>query len=311
MQSNTAIVNAEPNTTFLQLPEETETLIKASIAENTLKAYQRALQSLTTWLSGRVLSDALLASYITELHRADKSPATIAQAVAAVKWQFKHQLQESINLPITQATLAGIRREGRDRGRGQVDGLIWQDVERVCVYAETEGALAGLRDAALIRLMSDCLLRISEVVAVNIGDFKANTLTVRASKTDQEGTGETLYVCDATRNVLTQYQERADIIGGALFRHIRRGDNIQPTRLHPHSARRIIQKRANAAGVEGFISGHSLRVGSAVSLAQAGATVVDMQVAGRWKSSQMPAHYAKAELAERGAIARFKDGKTR
>ena len=61
--------------------------------------------------------------------------------------------------------------------------------------------------------------------------------------------------------------------------------------------------------ITGFISGHSLRVGSAVSLAQAGATVVDMQVAGRWKSSEMPAHYAKAELAERGAIARFKDGK--
>ena len=35
---------------------------------------------------------------------------------------------------------------------------------------------------------------------------------------------------------------------------------------------------------------------------QAGATVVDMQVAGRWKSSQMPAHYAKAELAERGQL---------
>ena len=226
-----------------------------------------------------------------------------------MKWQLKHQSQETFNFPITQATLAGIRRAGRDRGRGQVDGLIWQDVERVCIYAETEGTLAGLRDAAMIRLMSDCLLRISEVVAVNTGDLKENTLTVHASKTDQEGTGETLYVCDATRNVLTQYRERADITRGALFRHIRRGDNIQPTRLHPHSARRIIKKRAADAGVEGFISGHSLRVGSAVSLAQAGATVVDMQVAGRWKSSQMPAHYAKAELAERGAIARFKDGK--
>ena len=102
---------------------------------------------------------------------------------------------------------------------------------------------------------------------------------------------------------------RAEIDSGAMFRHIRRGDHIQSYRLHPHSARCIIQKRAANAGVEGFISGHSLRVGSAVSLAQAGATVVDMQVAGRWKSSQMPAHYAKAELAERGAIARFKDGK--
>ena len=39
---------ADPNTTLLQLPKETESLIKASIAENTLKAYQRALQSLTT-----------------------------------------------------------------------------------------------------------------------------------------------------------------------------------------------------------------------------------------------------------------------
>ena len=308
---NTIVNTTEPSTTSLQLPEETESLIKASVAENTLKAYQRVLGKLTDWLSGRTLSDALLANYITELHRADKSPATIAQAVAAVKWQFKHQLQETLNFPITQATLAGIRREGKDRGRGQVDGLIWQDVERVCVYAETEGTLAGLRDASMIRLMSDCLLRISEVVAVNASDLKEKTLTLQSSKTDQEGAGESLYVCDATRNVLNQYRELANITGGALFRHIRRGDHIQPTRLHPHSARRIIKKRAADAGVEGFISGHSLRVGSAVSLAQAGATVVDMQVAGRWKSSQMPAHYAKAELAERGAIARFKDGKAR
>ena len=93
--------------------------------------------------------------------------------------------------------MAGIRRAGRDRGRGQVDGLIWQDVERVCIYAETENTLAGLRDAAMIRLMSDCLLRISEVVAVNVGDFKESTLTLRSSKTDQEGAGETLYICDA------------------------------------------------------------------------------------------------------------------
>ena len=306
-----AIVEHEPKTIALQIPEETESLIKASMAENTRKAYQRALQNLTTWLAGKTLSDALLANYITQLHETGKSPATIGQVIAAVKWQLKHQSQETINFPITQATLAGIRREGRDRGRGQVDGLIWQDVERVCILAEMENSLAGLRDSAMIRLMSDCLLRISEVVAVNVGDLKERTLTVRVSKTDQEGASESLYVCDATRNVLNQYRERAGITRGALFRHIRRGDHIQSNRLNPHSARRIIKKRAADAGVDGFISGHSLRVGSAVSLAQAGASVVDMQVAGRWKSSQMPAHYAKAELAERGAIARFKDGKLR
>ena len=85
-----------------------------------------------------------------------------------MKWQFKHQLQETLNLPITRAISADIRRSGRNRGRRQVDGLTWQDVERVCIYAETEGTLTGLRDAAMIRLMFSCLLR----VAVNVGDLK-------------------------------------------------------------------------------------------------------------------------------------------
>lgn len=184
-----------------------------------------------------------------------------------------------------------------------------QDVEKVCIYAEAEGTIAGLRDSVMIRLMSDCLLRISEVVAVNVVDFQEKTLTVRASKTDQEGTGETLYVCENTRAILKRYCEQAGITDGAVFRHIRRGGHVQSERLTSRSAHRIIKQQAAHAGIDGFIAGHSLRVSSAVSLAQAGATVIDMQVAGRWKSSQMPAHYAKAELAERGAIARFKERK--
>lgn len=39
---------------------------------------------------------------------------------------------------------------------------------RVCIYAKTEGTLIDWRDSVMIRLMSDCLLRISEIVAVNV-----------------------------------------------------------------------------------------------------------------------------------------------
>ena len=66
-----AVINtpeSNPNATILHLLEETETLIKASVADNTLRAYQRALQSLTAWLSGQTLSDAVLANYIPQLH---------------------------------------------------------------------------------------------------------------------------------------------------------------------------------------------------------------------------------------------------
>ena len=68
-------------------------------------------------------------------------------------------------------------------------------------------------------------------------------------------------------------------------------------------------RRAGAADLEGRFSGHSLRVGGAQSLASAGASVVEMQTAGRWQSPSMPGRYARGELAARGAVARLRYGK--
>ena len=99
--------------------------------------------------------------------------------------------------------------------------------ERVCAFAESENTIAVLRDSAMIRLMSDCLLRVSEVVAVDVSDFEKQTLIVRTSKTDQEGASTALYVTSETQDIIERYQKRAGITSGALFRRIRRGDHIQ------------------------------------------------------------------------------------
>lgn len=292
---------------------QTEALIKATVAPSTIRTYQHAIQQFEIWLDGRSPNDSLLANYITELYQGGKSSATINKIVAAVKWRAKNHGVGvgDVSFEITEKTLIGIRREGKNRGRGQVEGITWDMVKEICVLAEADNTVAGLRDSALIRLMSDCLLRISEVVAVDVADVDS-VLTVHQSKTYPETGGfpaATLYIGDPTRQVIKRYCKVGGITTGALFRRIRRGGNITSGRLSVQGARNAIKRRAHEAGVEGIISGHSLRVGSAVSLAQAGASVVDMQVAGRWKSPQMPAHYARAELADQNAIARFKYGK--
>ena len=275
---------AVSETRGLVISEQQAELIRFSVSENTLKAYRHATQKLETWLDDRVLNDRLLAEYITSLHSQGKSPATIALVVAAVKWQAKDlSVNGGLSLPITARTLAGIRRAGKERGRGQVDGLIWSDVERVCAFAEADRTIAGLRDSAMICLMSDCLLRISEVVAVNCEDVSTVSAASPVLKTDQEGEGATLYICKDTRQVIKRYRRAGGVHSGALFRAMYRGDRISPNRLKVNRAREVIKARAKAGGVDGFISGHSLRVGSAVSLAQAGASVVDMQTAGRWE----------------------------
>ena len=67
-------------------------------------------------------------------------------------------------------------------------------------------------------------------------------------------------------------------------------------------------QRLDKAGVEGRVSGHSLRVGGAQSLAAAGASIVEMQTAGRWQSPSMPGRYARGQLAARGAVAKLRYG---
>ena len=71
----------------------------------------------------------------------------------------------------------------------------------------------------------------------------------------------------------------------------------------------IIRRRAAAVGIEGRVSGHSLRVDGAQSLAAGGASIVEMQTAGRWQSPAMPGHYARGQLAARGAVARVRYGR--
>ena len=72
----------------------------------------------------------------------------------------------------------------------------------------------------------------------------------------------------------------------------------------PHQISRRIAAMAKSAKLKGRFTGHSLRIGMAVDLAGAGIELPALMVAGRWESARMPAHYARGELAAKGAVAR-------
>ena len=64
------------------------------------------------------------------------------------------------------------KRKYAARGRGQVDGLRREDAVAAARLAADEGSAHGLRDAALLRLGSDGLLRISELAGVQVDDLR-------------------------------------------------------------------------------------------------------------------------------------------
>ena len=165
----------------------------SALAPNTRKAYGSAWSAWQRWAldQGRPVlpgTAADVADYLEARHAAGASPATIRLARAAVA--KVHQVSGAADPTadgLVTDTLKRIGRDGRDRGRGQVAGIGWAAAEAAASIAANGGdSLAGLRDGALRRVMSDGLLRISEASALQVADVEATTdggtMTIRASR---------------------------------------------------------------------------------------------------------------------------------
>ena len=281
------------------------------VAENTRRSYESALRGLDAWLRerrpGQALNDAGMAEYLAVLMAKGRGVASAALAVAAAKRRAKLRGEKSPAAKRTAEALLRYRRAG-GAGPGQVRGISWEEADRMRDLAASGSDARGLRDAALIAVTSDALLRVSEAANIAVDDIRFEDdgtarLLLRRSKTDRSRRGEVLFLGSRTAELVREWTAAASIRDGALFRRIWRGGGVGKLGIKSASARRVIVKRAAAASVRGRVSGHSLRVGSAQSLAKRGAGLVAMQRAGRWASPHMPARYTRSQAAAEGAVA--------
>lgn len=195
-------------------------------------------------------------------------------------------------------------------------------------------SLLELRDLAIINLMFDALLRADELVRIRLEDLSSrnNTLLVITSKSDQAGNGQYRFVSSSTLGMVNDYIAEANIdprtsqkrdIGdlrslnkGILFRRV----NNHKTALLPYdeqqkslkhnvlnysSVYRLWKRIATRAGITENITPHSGRVGGAVSLAEDGASLPELQLAGGWNSPEMPGHYTRQANVQRGGMAKL------
>jgi len=254
--------NATDSSTQQKQDTEMADLAARDLAAGTRGTYRRSSRRFDEWLDGPP-TDAALADYLVVLFERGIAPATAGVAVAAVADRAK---REGLPSPLGERTaraLSAFRRDAADRGPGQVVGISWKQADRMADLARASGNPAGLRDALLIRLASDCLLRVAEASALDISDiaFVDDWLrvVVRRSKTDQEGKGRVLYAGPPTADLARRWLRTGDIADGALFRPVNKAGRIARTRLGARTMRENIKRRAAQAGIKGRVSGHSLR----------------------------------------------------
>lgn len=319
-ESHTGQRRTEPDGKFITLTD----LDQAAAADSTIETYRRHCrdfdrwrhQTGSPWLEASLAErDKTLAAYLIHCHNElNQSPGYIIQHLTSVVWRERVNDRPRPVGKLTDRAKAAVRRRGRDRGRGQVRGLTWSQVERIATLCEEENSISGIRDSALFRVGSDCLLRIGEIRSADRGHvtFSASgndgVLRIPHSKTDPYGAGRDLYLGPPTVAALRRWFEWGahESPEDPLFHRVSRHNCLVWGRLSIQGIRHLLQRRAAQVGITEGVSGHSLRVGSAVSLARRGASMVEMMRVGRWRSEAVVARYVAGETVQRDAVSLLK-----
>ncbi len=252
-------------------------------SKNTRRAYASDWDDFARWCQpyGFVPLPArpeTVALYLTALADALK-PSTLGRRLATISQVHQAASHET---PTTAAPVrlvwAGIRRAKGTHQHGKAPAVT---AEMRRMVDTLDGRLIGVRDRALLLLGFAGAFRRSELVALNLADVHADydglTVTIRKSKTDQEGQGRKVGVPYGSHphtcpvRAMAAWRELSALTEGALFRAINRHGKIQLGRLSDRAVALIVKRAALAAGLDpAMYAGHSLRAGLATSAAQAG-----------------------------------------
>jgi len=305
------VLNPQQNLPAFMAPEveAARGYISSQVAESTKRAYVSDFRQFSTWCNERGLqvlpaSPEVVATYLSfEADRGAKY-ATISRRAAAINFaHLSAELDSPTKSNLVGGALKGIRRTVGIAPVKKAPATAKKLLEMVRYCPAT---LQGKRDKALLLLGFAGAFRRSELVALEVSDvaFEAAGMkvTIRKSKTDQEGAGQTIAIsrgevfCPVL--AVQDYLQAAGITVGAVFRPINKGGKPSSEALCAQSVADVVKAYATKAGfAPADFAGHSLRAGFLTSAAEAGANIFKMVEVSRHRTFETVRGYVRsAEL---------------
>lgn len=281
-----------------------------SVPKATERAYRLGQRRFADWCEENgvpyafprhAVTPEALAMFIDSLVAEGLKPATVDSYVAGVA-----AMHRALDIP-NPADAKIVREAKRSHRRAvgtaqkQAAPMRWPSIS--AALAKLGTTPLDLRDAALLSVAYDTLGRASELCALNVGDVvetdETASVTIRRSKTDQEGQGSIRYLAPDSLARVRAWIEVARLEKeDPLF--VPLSAKGKGERLTRRDVSRIFKARVGES-----LSAHSARVGAALDQRAAGMTTGEIAQAGGWKGEAMPNRYT-AHLAPRdGAAAKL------
>src|ERR1017187_430931 len=289
-----------------EIAERATEFAHQSKAANTIRAYRADWAHFESWCKAHgqpslTASPETVALYVTDLAATHKT-STLTRRISAISQA--HQIA-GLETPTGSAkvrlVMAGIRRTKGTAQKGKTPILV-DDLRRM--LAGLPGNLLGVRDRVLLLIGFCGTFRRSELVALDAADVAVTreglVVTIRRSKTDQEGEGRKIGIPYASHletcpvRSLQDWLEKSGITEGPLFRPIDRFGRMASIRLSAAAVADIVKRYVAAVGLDAAeFAGHSLRSGLATSAAAAGASERSIMRQTGHRSEKMVRRYIK------------------
>ena len=314
-------VKAEVLNDIKVLQEETLLNLKNSKANNTIRAYKSDFKDFSLFCSKNgfrsLPSDHKIVSlYLTKLSTKDVKVSTLKRRLVSIGVIHKikgHYLDTKH--PLIIENLMGIKRRKGSVQKGKKPILI-NDLKAIfkSINEQKNKEIKKLRDKSIIIVGFTGGFRRNELISINFEDLDFVTegvkITIRRSKTDQFGKGDTKAIpyfdnpefCPVT--ILKKWIEISKITNGPIFRRFKKGLKLSEQRLTDQSVALLIKSNLANAGIESKnYSGHSLRSGFATVAAESGADERSIMAMTGHKTTQMVRRYIKeANLFKNNAL---------
>lgn len=223
--------------------------------KNTREAYARAARDFLLWCDAagvanmNAITPIVAAGYVERL-TAEKSAPTVKQHLAALRQLFDWLVQGQI---VRSNPLAHVRGPRHSALQGKTPVLMTNDARELIRSIPTD-TIIGLRDRALIGVMTYSFARISAALQMNVKDVfvKHHRLWLRLH---EKGGKHHEMPCHHTLEVyLREYIEAAGLSGSPdtpLFPTIDRTTKmLSARRLQRTEALLMVRRRARKAGIE-------------------------------------------------------------
>ena len=290
------------------LKDEAREYARRSKGLGTVRLYDREWRKFVAWCGEKRLQPLpadpdVVAVYVAHLARS-VSVASINVAIAAVSQAHQAAGHSSpTQTPSFRAVWRGIRRTLGVAPRSQKSPTTTEVVR--AMLGELPDSLIGIRDRALILFAFSSAMRRSEIVDADVNSIRFVTrgveVTVKRSKTDQEGIGHIVAIPYGNQEktcpvrALQSWIEIAQIQEGPLFRSVDRHGRVSAGRMDSGSVARIVKRSVERTGRDPKDYGaHSTRAGFITAAASNGASEHSIAKTSNHRSVQVLRSYIRA-----------------